>query len=65
MQARLERVGTDGRDDQHEHTGATLERVGDLEVGDVHAELAGERRDLGDHARPVGHRDAQLHAGLR
>ena len=56
----FERVGTDGGDDEHEHTGAALERVRDLEVGDVHAELAGQRRHLGDHARAVGHRDAEL-----
>ena len=28
---------------------------------DVHAQPAGERRDLGEHARAVGHRHAQLH----
>ena len=47
-------------DDEHEHTAATLERVRDLEVGDVDAEARGQGRHLGDHARAVGHRDAQL-----
>ena len=56
----LERVEAALGDDQHEHTGAALERVRDLEVGDVDAEAAGQRGDLGDHALAVGHRDPQL-----
>ena len=34
--------------------------VGDLEVVDVDAELTGEGGDLGQHARPVGHRHPHL-----
>ena len=35
--------------------------MGYLDVEDVDRELAGEHRDLGEHAGTVGHRDTQLH----
>ena len=43
-----------------EHTRRPFERVRDLDVRDVHTEATGGRRDLGQHAGPVGHRNEEL-----
>ena len=49
-----------GLDEEDEDTAVALAGVGDLEVGDVHVERAGQRGDLGEHPGAVGHGDPDL-----
>ncbi len=53
-------VGVGTVDDQDEHATWTLRRVRDLDVVDADAGVGRQRRDLGQHAGPVRHRDPQL-----
>ena len=47
-------------DHEDEDAPRALGGAGDLDVVDADAGIGGQRRDLGQHARPVGDRDAQL-----
>ena len=50
---------------EHQHPAVALDAVGDLEVDDVDAEVAGQGGDLGQHPGAVGHRDPDLGQLLR
>src|SRR5204862_143547 len=58
-------VAESGVDHQEQHAAVPLGRVGDFQVPDVHVELAEQGGDFGEHAGPVGHRDADLDDVLR
>ena len=59
-QGRPHAVGRLLADHHHQHALGALDRVGDLQVLDVDVQLAEQGGDLGQHARPVGHRHPDL-----